>query len=133
MRGASDQMFGALIVGCSLGTYLLAYVLHKMLISFEGRSWVPKFKGVGGIGKTSRKIAPGVLKFKSRPIMGEGSSGAVPVVRDPDGAVVVEMDGIVRRREESPGNGKGWLHVSGGATGGAEAVALRRSSGSLIV
>ncbi|KAM7213096.1 hypothetical protein V8F06_011519 [Rhypophila decipiens] len=138
MKGASDQMFGALIVGCSLGTYLLAYVLDKMLVKFESIAWVPK--GLRFRMKRQKRLGVGGATRA-------GGGGGEDYVDDHrvHGAVI-EMGDVARRSAESPG--KGWLsgatavreigESGGGLRGGrgrepAGTGIFRRTSGSVLV
>lgn len=55
MEGASNQLFGGLIVAFSLGTYLLAYVMDRALLKISGRLRIPAIlRGKGGKGFRSR-------------------------------------------------------------------------------
>lgn len=145
MKGASDEMFGALIVGCSLGTYLLAYVLDKVLGKLDEHSWIPNFKRFGGLGSNipSRRSSLSGAGFTKAGGDDLGASSGREL-RGIDGAVAFEMGEIVRRSSESPG--KGWLsgvttaRAAGsdgegirGGTGGLDTGLVRRSSGSVLV
>ncbi|KAM7206548.1 hypothetical protein V8F20_002674 [Naviculisporaceae sp. PSN 640] len=145
LKGASKELFGGLMVICSLLTYGLAYILDKFMVNADERSWKSSLKVLGGLGGniTIGRSKRGGAGFTKAEAGGpRGSSGVGP--RETGGAVIVEMEEMVRRSAESPG--KGWLSgvttareaeldgaVGVGAPGAGGAVLVRRSSGSAIV
>lgn len=114
MKGASDQLFAGLIVGCSLFTYLLAYSLDKIFAKLEGKVWFPSgLRNKAGVVKIGSK---GKFPVGGRGLEADAKGVSTTGVPGGTAVVVVDEDGHdgIRLGEMSGGSGtrspgKGWL------------------------